>query len=134
MTPSTTAVPCVKSSTAAKATSAHKGTGPIICPRFLIGVTSSAGRPSMETVKSVPSGVVTRTRFFPSRAAIASFARCVALWMSSTVRSHVPMPSSIEAIFPFAAHVSLTALTWAKRLAHSRFVMMITSSEPTMAW
>src|SRR3989304_4358180 len=50
----------------------------------------------MDTVKSVPSGVVTRTRFFPSSAAIASFARCVALWMSSTVRSPGPMPSPLE--------------------------------------
>ena len=65
MTPSTTAVPCVKSSTAAKATSAQSGTGPIIWPRFLIGVTSSEGRPSIETVKSVPSGVVTRTLRLP---------------------------------------------------------------------
>ena len=78
MTPSTTAVPCVKSSTAANATSAHSGTGPIIWPRALIGVTSSGGRPSIETVKSVPSAVVTRTRVLPSSAATASFARCVA--------------------------------------------------------
>ena len=135
MTPSTTAEPCVKSSTAAYATSAQSGTGPIIWPRFLMGVTSRDGRPSIETSKSVPSSVVTRTRFFPSSTAIASRARCVATWMSSTVRSQVvPMPSSTEAILPFAAHVSLTAETCAKRLAHSRLVMMMTSSEATIAW
>jgi len=38
-----------------------------------------------------------------------------------------------EAIFPFASQVSRTALTWAKRFAHSRLAMMITSSEPTIA-
>ena len=39
------------------------------------------------------------------------------------------MPPSTDAILPLAAQVSLTAETCAKRLAHSRFVMMITSSE-----
>ena len=43
------------------------------------------------------------------------------------------MPGSIEAILPFASQVSRTALTWAKRFAHSRLAMMITSSEPTIA-
>ncbi len=56
ITPSTTATPCVKSSTAANATSAHSGSGPIIWPRRFLGVISSAGRPSIDTVKSVPSG------------------------------------------------------------------------------
>ena len=44
------------------------------------------------------------------------------------------MPPSTEAILPLAAQVSRTALTWAKRFAHSRLVMMITSSEATIAW
>src|SRR5436190_5397109 len=43
------------------------------------------------------------------------------------------MPGSIEAIFPFASQVSRTALTWAKRFAHSRLAITITSSEPTIA-
>src|SRR3954471_22443509 len=78
MIPSTTIVPSVRSSTAAKATSAQSGTGPIIWPRFLIGVTSSAGRPSIETRTSVPAGDVTRPHVAPSRAAIAALARSVA--------------------------------------------------------
>ena len=40
--------------------------------------------------------------------------------MSSTVSPQAPMPGSIDAIFPFASHVSRTALTCAKRFAHSR--------------
>ena len=133
MTPSTTIVPSVRSSTAANATSAHRGTGPIICPRFLIGVTSSAGRPSIETVRSVPFSDVTRQSFLPSSTPIASRARLVASSIMPRVSSQSPMPSSTDAIFPFAAHVSRTALTWAKRFAHSRFVRMITSSELVMA-
>ena len=70
---------------------------------------------------------------FPSSAATASFVRCAERSRSSRVRPHSPMPGSIEAIFPFASHVSRTALTCAKRFAHSRLVMMITSSEPTIA-
>ena len=49
MTPSTTAVPCVKSSIAANATSVQSGIGLIIWPRALYGVSSSGGRPSIET-------------------------------------------------------------------------------------
>ena len=44
------------------------------------------------------------------------------------------MPCSTEAILPLAAHVSFTAETWAKRLAHSRLVMMMISSEAIIAW
>ena len=134
ITPSTTIVPLVWSSTAANATSAQSGTGPIIWPRRLIGVTSSEGRPSIDTVTSVPFAAVTRQSFLPSSAAIASRARRVASSIISPVRSQEPIPSSTEAILPFASQVSLTASTCAKRFAHSRFVTMITSSEATIAW
>lgn len=43
------------------------------------------------------------------------------------------MPGSTDAILAFAPQVSLTALTWANRLAHSRLVMMMTSSLATIA-
>ena len=49
MTPSTTAVPWVKSSIAANATSVQSGIGLIIWPRALYGVSQSGGRPSIET-------------------------------------------------------------------------------------
>src|SRR3954469_1791206 len=44
------------------------------------------------------------------------------------------MPGSTDAIFPLFATVSLTAALCAKRLAHSRLVMMMTSSEWVIAW
>ena len=133
ITPSTTTVPTVSSSTAANATSAHSGSGPIICPRFLIEVTSSDGRSLIVTVKSVPFVVVTRTFSTPSSAAIASHARCCARCSASTVSPHSPIPGSTEAIFALFAQDSLTAETWAKRFAHSRLVMMMISSELTIA-
>ena len=71
--------------------------------------------------------------FFPSSAATASRVRCAETSRSSFVRPHSPIPGSIEAIFAFASTVSRTALTWQKRFAHSSWVMMITSSEPTIA-
>ena len=79
MTPSTTIVPLALVLDGREfATSAQSGTGPIIWPRRLIGVTSSEGRPSIDTVTSVPFAAVTRQSFFPSSAAIASRARRVA--------------------------------------------------------
>ena len=44
------------------------------------------------------------------------------------------MPGSTEAILALLAQDSLTAETCAKRLAHSRLVMMMISSELTIAW
>ena len=44
------------------------------------------------------------------------------------------MPSSTEAILALLSHDSRTAETWAKRLAHSRLVMMMISSEVVIAW
>ena len=49
-------------------------------------------------------------------------------------RSQEPIPSSTEAILALASHDSSTAETCAKRLAHSRLVMMMISSELTIAW
>ena len=75
MMPSTTAMPWVKSSTAAKATSAQSGSGLIIWPRACMGV-SLERRPVLDRdVKSVPCGVVTWHCVLPSSAAIASFVR-----------------------------------------------------------
>ena len=64
---------------------------------------------------------------------MAALARSVASRMSASVRSQVPMPSSTEAILALLSHDSRTAETWAKRLAHSRLVMMMISSEVVIA-
>ena len=91
------------------------------------------GAALIDTVTSVPFAAVTRQSFLPSSAAIAARARFVASSIISSVRPQVPMPSSTEAISALATQVSLTAYTWAKRLAHSRLVMMMISSELIMA-
>jgi hypothetical protein len=64
---------------------------------------------------------------------MAAIARSVEARMSSTLRSQSPMPPSTEAILTLLAQDSLTAETWAKRLAHSRFVMMMISSAASIA-
>ena len=81
----------------------------------------------------MPAGEVTRHHLAPSRAAIAALARSVASRMSASVRSQEPMPSSTEAILALLSHDSRTAETCAKRLAHSRLVMMMISSEDVIA-
>ena len=133
MLPVTAMTPFVFVSTAANATSAHSGSGPIIQPRCRIGVTWSAGRSSMDTVTSVPSGVQTRHSFDPLSFSMAATARSVEAMMSSTVRSQSPMPPSTEAILTLLAHDSLTAETCANRFAHSRLVMMMISSAASIA-
>ena len=89
ITPSTTIVPSVSSSTAANATSAHSGSGPIIWPRFLIEVDLER-RPVLDRDREVgaPWPEVTRTFSTPSSAAIASQARRWARSSSSTVSPH----------------------------------------------
>ena len=98
-----------------------------------MGVTWSAGRSSMDTVTSVPSGVQTRQVLTPSSFSMAATARSVEARMSSTVRSQSPMPPSTEAILTLLAQDSRTADTWAKRFAHSRLVMMMISSAASIA-
>src|SRR3990172_121205 len=99
-----------------------------------MGVTSNAGRPSIDTETSVPAGEVTRQRLCPFKTWMAARARSVASRIWSLLRFHAPIPSSTEAILALLAQDSRTADTWAKRLAHSRLVMMMISSELTIAW
>ena len=95
--------PSVRSSTAANATSAQSGSGPIIWPRRLIEVTSSAGRPSIVTVTSVPLGEVTcAPSVAPSSAAIASLralGRGVDLLDRQAPLAHPRLDRAILALF-----------------------------------
>jgi hypothetical protein len=88
----------------------------------------------MLTTTSVPAGEVTRTRFFPSSRAMAFLALPMVASMSATEIGQRPKPSSMDPMRAMLATDSFTAGTCAKRLAHSRLVMMMIWSEVTMAW
>ena len=87
----------------------------------------------MQTFTSVPAGLVMRHHSPPSIAAMIFSARATMRSMSSKVRSQFAMPSSTDPILAPRAQLSATGLTCAKRLAHSRLVVMMMTSDAFIA-